>query len=319
MNNKIIKLIKKYNNIVLARHIGADLDALGAQVALKEMISTTFPSKKVYVIGSYASKFKFMGSLDRENEEMYNDSLLILLDTPILKRADVDNFNKFTCKIKIDHHPFEEKFCDLEYIDEESSSTCEIIYDLFNKSKLKMNKYSAERLFMGIVSDTNRFLYPCASAKTMKICSDLLDKYKINKTELYENMYMRNLQEIRFQGYVFQNLKVSPNGVGYICITEDIQKEFNVDSASAGNIISNFTFIEELLVWLTFSEDKKLGTIRVSVRSRGPAVNQIAMQYNGGGHKLASGIRIDSFDKVDEIIENFDQLCIEYREETSKE
>ena len=216
MFNKIYKLIKKYDNIAIARHIGADLDALGAQIALKEIIKNTFPNKKVYAIGAYAAKFKFMGPLDRESDSMYDNSLLIVLDTPILRRVDADAFDKFSYKIKIDHHPFDEEFCDLEYIDDASSSVSEVIYDLCKSTKLKMNKYAAERLFHGIIFDTNRFLYPCATTNTMRKVADLVDKFNLDKTSLYEESYMRNIEEIRFQGYVFQNINITENGVGYI-------------------------------------------------------------------------------------------------------
>lgn len=314
MYKEIYKLIKKYNTIVIARHIGADIDALGSQIALKAIINETFPSKNVYLLGTYSSKFKFMGALDKETDDAYKNSLLIVLDTPIIKRIDGIDLNKFEQKIKIDHHPFEEKFCDVELIDENSSSTCEMIIDLCNNTKLKMNKYAAERLYMGIIADTNRFLYPCTSPKTMNLSAMLLEKFNINKTELYENMYMRNLDEIKFKGFLFQNLKVTKNGVGYICITDEMQKEFSVDPASAGNMVNEFTFISELLVWITFSEDKKQDIIRVSIRSRGPVINKIAMEYNGGGHKLASGIRLSSLDQMDEIVSRFDELCKEYME-----
>ena len=60
----IFKLIKKYNNIVIARHIGADPDALGSQFALKELIKENFNDKHVYAVGATASKFRFMGILD---------------------------------------------------------------------------------------------------------------------------------------------------------------------------------------------------------------------------------------------------------------
>lgn len=318
MFKKIYKLIKKYNNIVLVRHISADIDALGAQIALKNIILNTFPKKKVYAIGAYSSKFKFMGSLDKEDDEMYKDSLLIVLDNPIIKRndmQDIHSLNKFSYKIKIDHHPLDEEFCDLEYIDDTSSSTCEIIYDLCKNTKLKMNKYSAERLFMGIVFDTNRFLYPCSSPKTMIKCAEILEKYNIDKSKLYEDLYLRNLNEIKFQGYIFQNMKVTPNGVGYITISDEVQKQYGVDAATPGNMVGHLTYIDELLVWLTFSEDKKQDIIRVSVRSRGPSINSVAMQYNGGGHKLASGMRIDSFNKVDEIVEQLDRVCEDYKKE----
>ena len=60
MYKDIYKLIKKYSSIAIARHIGADIDALGSQLGLKEIIKETFPDKKVYAIGSYSSKFKFV-------------------------------------------------------------------------------------------------------------------------------------------------------------------------------------------------------------------------------------------------------------------
>ncbi|HOO68394.1 MAG TPA: DHH family phosphoesterase, partial [Bacilli bacterium] len=217
MFKDIYKQIKKYNNIVITRHTSPDLDALGAQLGLKDVILNTFPNKKVYAIGAYSKKHKYMGSLDKETDDMFKDSLLIVLDNPIIRRIDMSNvsdISKFDYRMKIDHHPFEEKFCDLEYIDESSSSASEMIVDICNNTKLKMNKKAAEKLFMGIIFDTNRFLYPCSSTKTMRVAADLIDKYSLDKSELYEKSYMRSLDEIRFQGYVFQNLKVTKNGVG---------------------------------------------------------------------------------------------------------
>lgn len=57
---QIYRQIKKYNTIVIARHIGADPDALGSQFALKEIILNLFPEKKVYCVGNPASRFKFL-------------------------------------------------------------------------------------------------------------------------------------------------------------------------------------------------------------------------------------------------------------------
>ena len=83
---QIYKQIKKYNKIVIARHIGADPDALGSTLGLKEAILNTFPKKKVYVVGIPASKHKYIGEMDKIDEDIYNNSLLIVLDTPITKR-----------------------------------------------------------------------------------------------------------------------------------------------------------------------------------------------------------------------------------------
>ena len=122
MFKKIFKEIKKYNTIVIARHIGVDPDALASQLALKESIKLTFPKKNVYAVGNGSSKFSYMGKLDKQED--FNNFLLIVLDTPDKKRIDYHNYKNATQIIKIDHHPFIEDFNGLEYIDDKASSTC---------------------------------------------------------------------------------------------------------------------------------------------------------------------------------------------------
>ena len=312
MYKEIVKLIKKYDSIVIARHIGGDIDALGSQIGLKEVIKETYPNKKVYAVGAYASRFKFVGPLDKEEDIDFDNSLLIVLDTPKVSRLDVEDISKYNHRVRIDHHPFEEEFCDIELVDENKSSTCEMIVELCLNTKLKITKSAAEKLYMGMISDTNRFLYPCTTSDTLALASLLVSKYGIKPPELYEKMYLRNLDEIRFIGYIFQNIKVTKNGVAYIKITDEIQKDFGMDPASAGNMVGELSYINDFIVWITFSEDKKQNMVRVSIRSRGPVINTLAMQYNGGGHKLASGIRLPNFDLSDEIIERLDILCEEY-------
>ena len=314
MYKEIYKAIKKYDEIVIARHTGADIDALGSQLAMQEIIKETFPEKKVYVIGAYSSKFKFVGQLDREEDLKLENPLLIVLDTPKTSRIDTLDLSKYSFKIKIDHHPLEEKFGDIELVNDKSSSACEVVIDLFNNTKIKMNKIAAERLFMGIVSDTNRFMYPSTSYETMNKAAKLIEEYGVNPPELYEKMYLRDLVELRFEGYMLQNLKVTKNKVAYIKITDEIQKEFNVDAATPGNMIGSLSYINDFIVWVTFSEDKKQNLVRVSIRSRGPVINTIAMQYNGGGHKLASGVKLPDFTLSDALIDDLDKLCKEYLE-----
>ena len=314
MYKEIYKAIKKYDEIVIARHTGADIDALGSQLAMQEIIKETFPEKKVYVIGAYSSKFKFVGQLDREEDLKFENQLLIVLDTPKTSRIDTLDLSKYSFKIKIDHHPLEEKFGDIELVNDKSSSACEVVIDLCNNTKLKMNKIAAERLFMGIVSDTNRFMYPSTSYETMNKAAKLIEEYGVNPPELYEKMYLRDLVELRFEGYMLQNLKVTKNKVAYIKITDEIQKEFKVDAATPSNMIGSLSYINDFIVWVTFSEDKKQNLVRVSIRSRGPVINTIAMQYNGGGHKLASGVRLPDFTLSDALIDDLDKLCKEYLE-----
>lgn len=311
---KIYRKIKKYNRIVIARHVGADPDALGSTLGLKEIIKATFPEKEVYVVGHTAGKFKYIGDVDKFNEEYYNNSLLIVTDTPDRARIEGVDARRFDYTIKIDHHPFIEQICDIEWVDESASSASQMIMELAFSTKLVINKEAAEKLYIGLVADTNRFLFHYTSPKTFDLVSKLIEKTGIDFTKLYENLYMRPLKEVRFKGYIADNLEVTENGFGYLQITEDILSKYEVDAATAGNMVNDFNYIEEIYAWGIFSADKQNNNIRGTIRSRGPIINETASNYNGGGHIYASGVRLRDIEEVESIINDLDLVCKEYKE-----
>ena len=312
---KIYKEIKKFQNIIIARHIGADPDALGSQFALIELIKNRFPNKNVYAIGNPSSRFKFMGILDKLEEIDKENTLLIVLDTPDKKRIDGVQVEKYPNVIKIDHHPFVEQYAKIELIDEQSSSTSQLILEFIFKNRLAISHEIAKNLYIGIVSDTGRFMHDYTSQKTFELVNKLLKKTNIKFTELYEPLYMRPLSEIRFQGYIYENMEVTEEGVAYIKITEDLLKEYGVDSASSGNIISELKYIDEIIIWIFLTEDKKSNLIRANIRSRGPIINEVASTYGGGGHKYASGARLTSWEQADHLIEDLEEIAYNYRKE----
>ena len=309
---EILKQIKKYNTIVIARHVGADPDALASQIALKDIIVNNFPLKKVYVVGMPASRFKYLGTLDKLTDEMYENSLLIVTDTPDKKRVDGVDTTRFSKTIKIDHHPFVEKYCDIECINDKASSASQIIIDFAFSMKLKITKEAAEKLYIGIVADTNRFLFSYTTPNTFDLVSKLIKETNINFTSLYDNLYLRSLKELKFQSYIINNMIVTENKFGYIKLTDDVLKKFDVDAATAGNMVNNFNYIEDFVSWAVFTEDKNNDFIRGSIRSRGPIINEVAPKFGGGGHKLASGVRLKNFEEVDKLVEALDLECNKY-------
>lgn len=316
MNNSfkaVAKMIKKYNNIVIARHIGADPDALGSQLALREMIKNMYPNKKVLAIGNPSSRFKFMGTLDK-CDDITEPTLLIVLDTPDIKRIDGAILDDYDYVIKIDHHPVVDDFANLSIVMEDASSTAQILLELFFANRFKITESIARLLYLGVISDTDRFLHDYTSVKTFALVTKLLEETNIDFTSLYAPLYMRPLAEIRFQGYIYQNMEITENGLAYIKITDDLLKEYGVDSASAGNMVNDLKFVNEIITWAFFTEDKKSNLIRVNIRSRGPYINEIASKYNGGGHKYASGARLTSPKQIDDLIEDLDQAVLKYKE-----
>ena len=313
MNKKIYDKIKSYNTIVIARHIGADPDALASQLSLREAIKLTFPDKKVYAVGGSSSKFNYFPKLDKKDD--FKDALLIVVDTPDKKRVDITtSLDEFKYKIKIDHHPFIEEYCDLELIKDDASSASELIFDLIKDTSLLINERIASILFMGIVSDTERFLFNSSPELFIKV-SKLLKEYNLNTEELYRNIFKRPLNEVRLQGFIAENLVVNKHGLGYIFISDEVMKSLNVDSGSAGNLINSFSNIEETIVRVFFSEDIKNNIIKVNIRSNGPVINTVAEKYNGGGHKFASGIKLSDVKDVKKVLKDLDDVCKNYKKE----
>lgn len=310
---QIYKQIKKYNTIVIARHIGADPDALGSQFALKNIILSLFPDKKVYAVGNSTSRFKFFGTNDKIEEVITNKALLIVLDTPDIKRIDGASLNDFEYVIKIDHHPFIEKFANIEFIDDKACSTSQLILEFVFNNKIPLSKEIGEKLYLGIVGDTDRFLHDYTSPKTFSLVTKLLEETNIDFTSLYRILYQRPIAEVRFEGYIYQNLTLTDNGVAYIKITDKIMKEYGVDSAAAGNMINDLKFVSEIVVWVFLSEDIKSSLIRANIRSVGPYINEIASKYGGGGHIYASGVKLKSWEDADNLINDLDILVKDYK------
>ncbi len=312
---KIYKEIKRHKKIVLARHIGPDPDALGSTLGLKEIILNTFPKKEVYAVGTPAAKHKYIGDLDTFEDSMYEDSLLIVLDTPDIKRVDGLDPTKFKHKIKIDHHPVVDKYCDIEFVDDTASSASQLVIELVYNTPLKLNKEGAGKLYIGLVSDTNRFLYSYTTDKTFNLVSKLLKDTNIDITKLYNNMYLTPIKEKKLQSYAILNMTITNNKLGYLILNQEKLDELETDAATMTNIVNYLNYIDEMIAWVICAYDKNTEMIRASIRSRGPVINTVATHYNGGGHAYASGARLNTFDEVSNMIKELDKVCEEYLNE----
>ena len=208
-----------------------------------------------------------------------------------------------------------EEFGGLEVIEDDKTSACEIIMKIIEDTELKCNKEIAELLYMGLVSDSNRFLFNSATANTFQRVSNYLRDYDFDLSEIYNKLYLRPLSEVRLEGYISLNMKVTDNKLGYVVISNDIINEYGVDSASAGNMINDFNYIKEVLVWATITEDIKNNQYRISIRSRGPEINKVAELHHGGGHKMASGVRVKTLDEALEVMRDLDNELKKYNDE----
>lgn len=312
MYKKIIKLIKKYDNIVLARHISPDPDAIASQIALRDSIKLTFPQKNVYAIGAGVHKFKYLGALDKVDVTSINDALLIVLDVPNFYRVDGINGLEYKDILKIDHHPSEDIIGTVDWTDSSKSSTCEMIADLLLNSILEIDTKIAEDLFVGMVFDSDRFLLPNTTASTLKTAYELVSTSNINFVSLYDNLYERSICEEKFRAYLINNIEITKNKFGFIFVPSEDLKEFGVEATSVSNQVNDFYFIKEMICWMFVVYDERNDIYKANIRSRGPIINEVAAKYNGGGHKFASGCRTKDYKVIEDLAHDLDLVCEKY-------
>ena len=312
MYKKIIKIIKKYDNIVIARHISPDPDAIASQIALRDSIKLTFPEKSVYAVGAGVHKFKYLGNLDKIENSTMDNALLVVLDVPNFCRVDGINGLEYQAILKIDHHPAEDIIGDVDWTDSTKSSTCEMIANLLLNSSLVMDTRISENLFVGMVFDSDRFLLPNTSAETLKTAYELVSTSNINFVNLYDNLYERSISEEKFRAYLINNIEITDNKFGFIFVPSEDLKKFNVEATSVSNQVNDFYFIKELICWMFVVYDERNNMYKANIRSRGPVINEVASKYNGGGHKFASGCRTSDYKVIEALAKDLDSVCKEY-------
>ena len=312
---KIIKIIKKYDTIVLARHISPDPDAIASQLALRDSIKLTFPEKDVYAVGAGVHKFKYLGNLDKPALNELEDALLIVLDVPNYCRVDGIGALQYKAILKIDHHPAEDIIGDVDWTDDTMSSTCEMIANLIMNTNLVLDQKIAENLYLGMVFDSDRFLLPNTSARTLKTAYDLVSTSKINFVSLYDNLYERSISEEKFRAYLINNIEITDNKFGFIFVPSEDLKKFDVETTSVSNQVNDFYFIKELICWMFVVYDERNDVYKANIRSRGPIINEVASKYNGGGHKFASGCRTNDYKVLEDLAHDLDEACKKYFDE----
>lgn len=308
----IIQAIKQYDTIIIHRHMRPDPDALGSQGALKEIIQASFPSKRVYIVGEDNPEFDYLIKMDEVSDEMYQKALVIICDTANTPRADDQRFSQGEKLIKIDHHPDVDSYGDIQWVDTTASSTSEMIYELFEAGKeegFQLTDGGARLLYAGIVGDTGRFLFPSTTKQTFQFAAELVT-YSFDREALYQHLYSVETPILRLRGHILKEFELFDSGLSAIKLPKSLLEDYQVTSDESGQLISVLGDVQGIKAWVFFVEEDDL--IRVRLRSKGPVINEVAAKYNGGGHPLASGATVYSWEEADRVIADLDELCQAY-------
>lgn len=311
MKKKILETIKAYETIIIHRHIRPDPDAYGSQCGLAEVLKASFPKKRIFAVGQEDPSLHFLTRVDQIEDETYNGALVIVCDTANQERISDSRYSLGDKLIKIDHHPNEDPYGDLLWVDTNASSVSEMIYEfyLFGKDKgLVINDPAARLLYAGIVGDTGRFLFPSTTEKTFAYAGELIH-YDFSRTEIYDKMYELKPNIVKLNGYILLNFKVHSNGVASMTLPKELLEEYGATASEASSLVGVLGNAAGIKAWVFFIEEDT--QIRVRLRSKGPVINIVARMFNGGGHPLASGATIYSWDETENVVGKLEEVCAE--------
>ena len=313
---EILEKIKEYDRIIIFRHKRPDGDAVGSTKGLREILRLTYPEKDIRLINCDHSDYvAFLGGEDEPvSDEFYASALGIVLDTGNVSRISNPKYELCREIVKIDHHIDIAPYGDIFWVEEERSSTCEMIvkfYDTFC-DELKIDKTAATYLFTGMVTDSGRFRYRDVSGETLRLAAILLD-LGVDTDVIYANLYMDPFEELQFKSHVYKKIKLTENGVAYMYVDRAMREKFGMTLEEASAVVSYMDSIKNSLIWLAFIENDD-DTIRVRLRSRFVTVSELAEKYHGGGHACAAGATVYSKKEMKQLLCDADARLKEYKE-----
>ncbi|MBD5423113.1 MAG: DHH family phosphoesterase [Mycoplasma sp.] len=251
-------------------------------------------------------KFKFNKT---PSDSILKKSLGIVVDANYSNRIvnnEIILENKIKDLIRIDHHPEEDDInYKLRFVDSSYCASAEQIADLIHVIDPKsLNKEIAILLYLGIYTDSGRFFYDYTSSRTHNLTSWLFET-NFDFFNLHKDLSRRSIKDLEFNKYVLDNYQTYKNVIYCVLTRKQINKlKINDSSTNRVDFLAN---IDNYDIWIFFIENKDK-TYRVRLRSSEKDISKLAREYNGGGHKKASGAIINNKSQILEVVKKASKI-----------
>lgn len=277
--------------INIISHKSPDGDNMGSTLGLYLSLKEKYKNKTINIIkpDDIPSKYKFIEETKFYNDDMSECDVLLVIDCADERRLLNEDNLKFAKKIiNIDHHKSNKYFGDINYVLEEYSSSAEIVYDIIKELELPMNKEIATMLYIGIDTDTGRFMYSSTTDETMQKVSKLMC-YGIDINEINIKLY-RSMSKNIFDLYKLAINKINfYKDFAYLVLENDDFLKTNTSRDDTDDILAFLQGLEDYDMIAIIKEVKDI--YKVSLRSKYKYdVGSIGEDFDGGGHKYAAGL-----------------------------
>lgn len=306
----VLDTLARSRNVLITTHVRPDGDALGTAAAMAMLLRRAGIGARVLLLSHLPSKYAFI----------FNENQIDFLDVEAGWPADF-SLRPFDCllvvdtgtwsqlpglqeklegfigpKLVVDHHLTQQDWADTKLVVTQAAAAGEIAADLISGWPMELDAPMASALFLAIASDTGWFQFSNTRPQTLRLAAALMEA-GVDTDQLYQRLYQNErAARVLLQTRAQETLELLEDGrLAAMTLRKSDFDQTKADVPDTENLINIPLQIAAVEVSILFTEPKEGGPIRVSLRSKGKVdVARFAEQFGGGGHKRASGLKVDA-------------------------
>ena len=292
--SELFEAIKRSNSILLLAHENPDGDAIGSLMGFYHMLKNMKKDVQC-VIPEIPETFLFLDAINEVLKESNREyDLAIVVDCANRERVGQINNELDRCKdvIVIDHHTSNAQYGNINYVEGEVSSCCQVIYYLFKEWNINITNEIGEALATGMLTDTAGFRNDNVDKKTYLMAAELID-FGVDLHKIYYLVLSKkSMAQYLLMKMTLDRLEMFCDGkIAFSYISQEDMENVGAkmgDHEGLVDIGRNIGGVEAS-IFMRECDD----VYRISLRSNGLVdVNKVAYKFDGGGHKMAAGIKI---------------------------
>jgi phosphoesterase RecJ-like protein len=321
---EVVAELRGADKLLLTTHENPDGDALGSLLAMDAILKQLGKSTLMYMSpDEFPLPWEYRGlhfeGLIGEPPPDVTERTIVFLDCGNIDRMPVDFLQAGGLHIlNIDHHHDNTRFGTVNLVCSSASSTAEMVWRLSKELGAEITPEIAKALYVGLVTDTGRFMYENTTPAAHKMAGELIaagvQPHKVYR-ELYEDLPFRRLQLL--QRALASVERHDDGGMTVAHLTKQDYEETGALETDSEGVVDHMRAVEGTRVAVLVREllaDDREGMRKVSLRATDGSidVSRIAREFGGGGHPQAAG-----FSTGTPYPELVDQLRAQVREQLS--
>ncbi len=311
--DRVLAELLDASKLVVIAHENPDGDAIGSLVAMRGILTEIGKDCVMYIDARdlpLPQEYSFLpldGLISEPPADM-SERTIVFLDCGNIERNPAEAFRREAGDghhiLNIDHHHDNTHFGSVNLVVPEASCTAEIVWDLMNALGVSATRTIAEALYVGLITDTGRFMYENTGTQAHLMAADLIEA-GVNVHDIYRHVY---------EGVPYGKLALLARGLSNVQRYDD--GRLTITDLSVGDFSDSDaeeSYSEGMIDHLRAVQGTRLAALvrdrlggpngrrKVSLRAGDDAidVSAIARAQGGGGHRQAAGFSTElSYDEL---------------------